>query len=516
MFEENEKEQLLYYERNKESEKCQKVWESIICKGLGYSKEEIRRDVERSRREKERLLSILYGSVFTGPKYLLYSKKWRGKTLNEIINEDREKNLNKNNFKNMDLDSTYFCELSFGYMDTAEENDDKNKKEITKQMEKKNDKVPNIRKGGNTNNSQNKRKTYHGEKNANTTNKDLDEFYSKLNYLEKRSYKNRYRNDNNNKKNNNNNNNNSNSNNNYYYYYSNGRSSYTNELSNEKNKYNEENSDEGNVIKYKYLPTGVFYSRVSKSFIANWIDDKTKKQVKIPYKISEYGIEKCMILAILSRNLRLSNLSNVLKYYDELTDSQKEQMLHAIRTTQKSEKLFEDIINRNGNKKNENNIINNYSNIHNDTSINNNNNNNNNNIGNTIGTQHKNKNKQNANDQKNIPMKKKLIEKKKVKQSYVNEEKLPTGVYFYQGSYVANWWETNQKKQFKVPFKISEYGIARAKNLAIISRLIRSSSIPDINLILTQMENDHNLSDMDYTAISELAYKYIENMAKKE
>ncbi|KOB62089.1 hypothetical protein PFHG_03862 [Plasmodium falciparum HB3] len=473
MFEENEKEQLLYYERNKESEKCQKVWESIICKGLGYSKEEIRRDVERSRREKERLLSILYGSVFTGPKYLLYSKKWRGKTLNEIINEDREKNLNKNNFKNMDLDSTYFCELSFGYMDTAEENDDKNKKEITKQMEKKNDKVPNIRKGGNTNNSQNKRKTYHGEKNANTTNKDLDEFYSKLNYLEKRSYKNRYRNDNNNKKNNNNNNNNnnSNSNNNYYYYYSNGRSSYTNELSNEKNKYNEENSDEGNVIKYKYLPTGVFYSRVSKSFIANWIDDKTKKQVKIPYKISEYGIEKCMILAILSRNLRLSNLSNVLKYYDELTDSQKEQMLHAIRTTQKR---------------------------------------------NTIGTQHKNKNKQNANDQKNIPMKKKLIEKKKVKQSYVNEEKLPTGVYFYQGSYVANWWETNQKKQFKVPFKISEYGIARAKNLAIISRLIRSSSIPDINLILTQMENDHNLSDMDYTAISELAYKYIENMAKKE
>ncbi|SOV18005.1 transcription factor with AP2 domain(s) [Plasmodium gaboni] len=509
MFEENENEELMYFERNKESEKCQKFWESVICKGLGYTKEEIRRDVERSRREKERLLSILYGSVFTGPKYLLYSKKWRGKTLNEIINEDREKNLNKNNFRNIDLDNTYFCELSFGYMDTVEENDDKNKNQITNEIEKKNDKTHNIKKGGNTNTTQNKRKTQNGEKNTNTTNKELDEFYSKLNYLEKRSYKNRYRNENNtNKNNNNNNNNNINS--------SNGRSSYSNQLSND--KYNEENSDDGKVIKYKYLPTGVFYSRVSKSFIANWIDDKTKKQIKIPYKISEYGIEKCMILAILSRNLRLSNLSNVLKCYDHLTDSQKEQMLHAIRTTQKSEKLFEDIINMNGNKKNENNIINNDNNMNNNTSMNNNNNNNNNNsyVGNTNIFQYKHKNKQNTNEHKNTPIKKTLIEKKKVKQTYVNEEKLPTGVYFYQGSYVANWWETNQKKQFKVPFKISEYGIVRAKNLAIISRLIRSSSVPDINLILTQMENDHNLNDMDYTAIAELAYKYIENMARKQ
>ncbi|SBT79914.1 transcription factor with AP2 domain(s), putative [Plasmodium malariae] len=345
-----------------------------------------------------------------------------------------------------------------------------------------------------------------------------DEVYERLNYLEKRSYRNKCKIDNHinssyisNSNNNpnlytnltyhnntttttNNNNINSNSNSNQI----NGNNSNNNSNNNSSNyhvlnhnKYYEENSDEGKVIKYKYLPTGVFYSRVSRSFIANWIDDKTKKQIKMPYKISEFGVEKCMILAILSRNLRISNLNNALKYYDNLTADQKEKMLQTIRTTQKSEKLFNDILKPNNND---------FIHIINSTC--------------PITITHANKNEEN--ESKNTVVKKNIMEKKKAKQNYNNSEKLPTGVYFYQGSYVANWWETNQKKQFKVPFKISEYGITRAKNLAIISRLIRSSSIQEVNLILTQIEQNKNITKLNYSTISNLAFKYVKNTPKKD
>ncbi|ANQ07188.1 Uncharacterized protein PCOAH_00015100 [Plasmodium coatneyi] len=110
---------------------------------------------------------------------------------------------------------------------------------------------------------------------------------------------------------------------------------------------------------------------------------------------------------------------------------------------------------------------------------------------------------------KRTTVKKTSIEKRKVKQSYHNAENLPIGVYFYQGSYVANWWETQQKKQFKVPFKISEHGITKAKNLAIISRIIRSSSVQQVNFILSQMEQTKDITKLDYGAMAALAEKYI-------
>ncbi|CRG95216.1 transcription factor with AP2 domain(s), putative [Plasmodium gallinaceum] len=441
--------------KKKKIEKCYNVWESIFSKTTGCSKDEIRKKVAKRKRDKERLLSILYGSVFKGRKYLLYSRKWRGKTLSEIINQDKKNYLNLKHLKN--VDNSYFCKLAIGYVD---QNDKNYFKKNGENVFMKNE-VNTMKKVQPTfNNTTNKRKGTHIEKSG--TNNDIEEVYDRLNFLEKRSYKNKYK-----------------DNNNLSMNYP-----YNNRLPND--KCYEDNSDESKVVKYKYLPTGVFYSRVSKSFIANWIDDKTKKQIKIPYKISEFGVEKCMILAILSRNLRISNLNNVLKYYDNLTLDQKEKMLQAIRTTQKSEKLFNEILKQNNkditNIVNSNNVV----------------------------------SKNNESDQKNISLKKNLIEKKKIKQSYNNSEKLPTGVYFYQGSYVANWWETNQKKQFKVPFKISEYGITRAKNLAIISRLIRSSSAQEVNLLLTQMEQNKNITKLNYTTISNLAFKYIKNQPKKD
>ncbi|SBS85744.1 hypothetical protein POVCU2_0033160 [Plasmodium ovale curtisi] len=554
-----------FFDRNDETcvknkkkiEKCYRVWENIICKGSGCSKEEIKKSVAKKKRERERLLSILYGSVFRGKKYLLYSRKWRGKTLNEIINQDKENYMNLKNLKN--VDNTYFCKLAIGYVDQGDKNyfkkmgesqyikcydsmnnanavdnpsgsgnktngnntsrnnasrnnasrNNASRNNASRNNASRNNASRNnasrisasrnngSRINANRNNSSrnntgrnnasrnnananannastnnagsmnaidnshlhsnvnarkalssinsggmgNKRKAIQVDKNAENNNK--EEVYERLNYLEKRSYRNKLRTENNNNNNSSvSKNNNSNLNN--------SPNCTSNNIQND-SKSNEENYDDSNVIKYKYLPTGVFYSRVSRSFIANWIDDKTKKQIKMPYKIAEFGVEKCMILAILSRNLRISNLNNSLKYYDNLTADQKEKMLQTIRTTQKSEKLFNDILKPNSK----------------DTS----------NATNGSPPQATSSIKKNSDtESKNVPVKKSVIDKKKVKQTNNNSEKLPTGVYFYQGSYVANWWETNQKKQYKVPFKISEYGMTRAKNLAIISRLIRSAN----------------------------------------
>ncbi|SBT39694.1 hypothetical protein POVWA1_040530 [Plasmodium ovale wallikeri] len=586
-----------FFDRNDETcvknkkkiEKCYRVWENIICKGSGCSKEEIKKSVAKKKRERERLLSILYGSVFRGKKYLLYSRKWRGKTLNEIINQDKKNYMNLKNLKN--VDNTYFCKLAIGYVDQGDKNYFKKmgESEYTKCYDSINNAnaVDNPSRSGNKTNGNNtsrnnasrinasrnnasrinasrnnasrnnasrnnasrnnasrnnasrnnasrnsananannastnnagsinagsvnaidnshlhsnasarktlsnlnsggmgnKRKAIQVDKNAEDNNK--EEVYERLNYLEKRSHRNKLRTENNNNNNNSsvNKNNNSNLNNN--------PNCTSNNIQND-SKSNEENCDDSKVIKYKYLPTGVFYSRVSRSFIANWIDDKTKKQIKMPYKIAEFGVEKCMILAILSRNLRISNLNNSLKYYDNLTADQKEKMLQAIRTTQKSEKLFNDILKPNS--KDTPNATNNGSPPQATSSI-----------------------KKNSDTElKNVPVKKSVIDKKKVKQTNNNSEKLPTGVYFYQGSYVANWWETNKKKQYKVPFKISEYGMTRAKNLAIISRLIRSSSAQEVNLILTQMEENKSISKLNYATISSLAFKYVKPPPTKE
>ncbi|CAA9991293.1 conserved Plasmodium protein, unknown function [Plasmodium knowlesi strain H] len=117
--------------------------------------------------------------------------------------------------------------------------------------------------------------------------------------------------------------------------------------------------------------------------------------------------------------------------------------------------------------------------------------------------------KENEQKSKRTSIRRTSLERKKVKPSYRNSENLPTDVYFYQGSYVANWWETQQKKQFKVPFKISEHGIIKAKNLAIISRIIRSSSVQQVNSILSQIEETENITDLNYSAIATLASKYI-------
>ncbi|CAD2102640.1 transcription factor with AP2 domain(s), putative [Plasmodium vinckei lentum] len=555
--------ELPYTKNKKKIEKCYKVWEKIISKGIGCRKEEIKNNITKRKRDKERLISTLYGSVFKGEKYLLYSKKWRGKTLNEIINQDKKNYLNLKNLKNLkNVDNSYFCKLAIGYLD--QENNSSLKKKTNSEcaqnydqdMDNKNMNAS-LKKNQAINNNNsgliNKKKNQSIEKNTEIHNN--EDVYEKLNYLEKRSYRNKIKANSNyncntinnnltpndtdvtNSKTNNhdnallNSNNNinndhinnrdnhisihniihnnneiknsnigcntnnnkeayNNDNNNYYYSNFDTNKNYNNSQAQNDNKCYEKNNNDNRLIKYKYLPTGVFYSRVSRSFIANWIDDKTKKQIKMPYKISEFGVEKCMILAILSRNLRISNINSCLKYYDKLTEDQKEQMLQAIRTTQKSEKLFNDIL-----KPNIKNITNS--------------------INDMCSASTSNSNKNNENETKSLNVKNKVIEKKKVKQSYNNAEKLPTGVYFYQGSYVANWWETNQKKQFKVPFKISEYGMTRAKNLAIISRLIRSSSIQEVNLILTQMEQNKNITKLNYTTILNLAFKYMKNPPKK-
>ncbi|EUD67809.1 hypothetical protein C922_01998 [Plasmodium inui San Antonio 1] len=657
--------QVQYVRKQKKIRKCHSVWQKIIRKSLGCTKEEIKKSIANSKREKERVISVLYGSVFRGNKYLLYTKKWRGNTLNEIINQDRKNYMNLKNLKT--VDSSYFCKLAFGYVD---QNDRNNFKKTTqagqlKDSDPKGDTSAyggdygnaNRNGDGNANGDDNgnaavntdqntevnadvvrvraitqqsgppggyhsnrptthtnakktqpnhsniitRKKTHQLEKN--TPMNEKDEVYETLNYLEKRSYRNRSRGDNENCLN-------GGTNSSTYYYYSNNFGSgsanfncagkYYTVSSNDSSARNANNrsaatqsnpndaaycepqSDENTMIKYKYLPTGVFYSRVSRSFIANWIDEKTKKQIKMPYKIAEFGIEKCMILAILSRNLRISNLNNALKCYDKLTPDQKEKMLQVIRTTQKSEKLFNDLLKPNGRDPpngrdqpngrglpNGRDLTNgkdtpdgraNPSALHSRTSPNGAANGQTNQVnvqsdllsGRTdLLSGHPNEpnepnepnqpnqprgqmdhltgqpkqltslssnspNKNNEQESKHTPVKKTTIEKKKVKQSYNNSENLPTGVYFYQGSYVANWWETQQKKQFKVPFKISEHGIARAKNLAIISRIIRSSSVQQVNLILSQIEQTKNITKLNYAAIAALAFKYITPPPKEE
>ncbi|KJP86254.1 hypothetical protein AK88_04068 [Plasmodium fragile] len=598
-FEENE---IKYLKKQKKIRKCRSVWQKIIRKSLGCTKQEIKKSIANSKRERERVISILYGSVFRGNKYLLYTKKWRGNTLNEIINQDKKNYMNLKNLKS--VDTSYFCRLAFGYVD---QNDSSN---FTKGGQpgqlKSCDPQGNTNPNGNgdPNNSNGndsgnvdlacggataqdgvcttaeqsghpggchsnkptsranakktqpnqsqimtRKKTSHSDKNTPINEK--EEVYEKLNYLEKRSYRNRAKVDNYNSLN-------GGTNSSSYYYYGNQYGNGSANLNSTGNYYSvgsndsaarnangrnangrnvngrtansrsspkdatlcEPQSDENTMIKYKYLPTGVFYSRVSRSFIANWIDYRTKKQIKMPYKIAEFGIEKCMILAILSRNLRISNLNNALKCYDNLTSEQKEQMLQAIRTTQKSEKLFNDLLKPNAKdmsnglhsraspnaaadgQTNEVNVQTDMVSGQPDQRI----------------TQSNQLTalSNNEQEQKRTAVKKTGIEKKKVKQSYNSSENLPTGVYFYQGSYVANWWETQQKKQFKVPFKISEHGITRAKNLAIIARIIRSSSVQQVNLILSQIEQTKNITKLNYAAIAALAFKYINPPPKKE
>ncbi|ANQ09983.1 Uncharacterized protein PCOAH_00046400 [Plasmodium coatneyi] len=603
-----DKDQVKYVEEQKEeSSKCRNVWQEIIRKTLGCTKEQIQKYVASCRREKERIISILYGSVFQGERYLAYTKKWRGNTLNEIINQDER---NYAELKKLGTaDNSYLCRLALGYVDQdgadifgqngqeelnncdhegngdgdannhAEANANGNTTTIT-------DNITDITNNNNNNTSNGpttisnhcnivtRGKAHHAENNAPLN--ENDGMLEKLNFLEKRNYRNKskvgYYNDLHDGITNS------------HYYYSNEYGNGTADFHSAGNYYSvggrnvrnnrrvaglnatgqsKQNGDpscefpsEQNdaIIKYKYLPTGVFYSRVSRSFIANWIDHKTRKQIKVPYKIAEFGIEKSMILAILSRNHRINKLQKALQCYDSLTTEQKEEMLQAIRTTPKSEKIFHDLLKPSGmgtpngkempnggvtpngkgtpnafthSRASPNGTIDGHTNqvnvqmdqpiCHVDQLI-----------GQSnqlisppnqlIGQQNQFPSLSSSNNSpknrdhrkpKRTTVKKTNIEKRKAKQPYHNAENLPTGVYFYQGSYVANWWETQQKKQFKVPFKISEHGITKAKNLAIISRIIRSSSVQQVNFILSQMEQTMDITKLDYAAMVALASKYI-------
>ncbi|ANQ10330.1 Uncharacterized protein PCOAH_00040780 [Plasmodium coatneyi] len=614
-----DKEQVKYVEEQKEeSSKCRNVWQEIIRKTLGCTKEQIQKYVASCRREKERVISILYGSVFQGERYLAYTKKWRGNTLNEIINQDER---NYANLKKLGTaDNSYLCRLALGYVDQdgtdifgqngqaelnncehegngdgdannhAEANANGNTTTITDNITVSNNNNSN---GPTTHSNMVTRgKAHHAENNAPLN--ENDGMFEKLNYLEKRNYRNKSKvgyynglHDG--------------TTNSHYYYsneYGNGRDDFhsagnyysvggrnvansrratgrnartSNPNGDPSCEFPSEQNDA--IIKYKYLPTGVFYSRVSRSFIANWIDHKTRKQIKVPYKIAEFGIEKSMILAILSRNHRINKLQKALQCYDSLTTEQKEEMLQDIRTTQKSENLFHDLLKPSGrgtpnggdipngrgmsngkempnggvtpNGRGTPNVL-----LHSrafpngatDRQIHNVNIQMDQPIGhvdqligppnqligqsnqpisqpNQLPSLSSNNNSPKNRDQrkpKRTTIKKKSVEKKKIKQSYHNAENLPTGVYFYQGSYVANWWETQQKKQFKVPFKISEHGITKAKNLAIISRIIRSSSVQEVNFILSQMEQTMDITKFDYATMAALASKYILTKAPRE
>ncbi|ANQ11157.1 Uncharacterized protein PCOAH_00051730 [Plasmodium coatneyi] len=605
-----DKDQVKYVEEQKEeSSKCRNVWQEIIRKTLGCTKEQIQKYVASCRREKERVISILYGSVFQGERYLAYTKKWRGNTLNEIINQDER---NYAELKKLGTaDNSYLCRLALGYVDEkddadifgqneqaelsncdpngngdgdisnhAEANANGKTTTITDNITLSNN---NNRNGPTTDSNMVTRgKAHHTENNAPLN--ENDGMFEKLNYLEKRNYRNKSKvgyynglHD---------------GTTNSHYYYSNEYGNGTANVHPGGNYYSVGDRNLGSsrrvtgrnartrnpgsdpcfeppseqndaIIKYKYLPTGVFYSRVSRSFIANWIDHKTRKQIKVPYKIAEFGIEKSMILAILSRNHRINKLHNALKCYDNLTTEQKEEMLQAIRTTQKSEKLFNDLLKPSGNgtsngestpngrgtpnallhsRASPNGITDrqtNQVNVQMDQPIghvdqliappnqltsqsNELNGQRSHLIGppNQLPSLSSNNNSPNRqhNEQKpkRTTVKKTSIEKRKAKQSYHKAENLPTGVYFYQGSYVANWWETQQKKQFKVPFKISEHGITKAKNLAIISRIIRSSSVQQVNFILSQMEQTMDITKMDYATMAALASKYILTQPPRE
>ncbi|ANQ10778.1 Uncharacterized protein PCOAH_00051670 [Plasmodium coatneyi] len=583
--------QVKYVEEQKEeSSKCRNVWQEIIRKTLGCTKEQIQKYVASCRREKERVISILYGSVFQGERYLAYTKKWRGNTLNEIINQDER---NYAELKKLGTaDNSYLCRLALGYVDEKDGADifgQNGQAELNNcDHEGNGDGDANNHTNGNattitdnitdiTNNNNNntsngpttisnhcnivtRGKAHHAEDNAPLN--ENDGMLEKLNFLEKRNYRNKSKvgyynglHD---------------GTTNSHYYYSNEYGNGTANVHSAGNYYSVGGRNVGNsrrtpgrnartsnpgsdpcfeppseqndaIIKYKYLPTGVFYSRVSRSFIANWIDHKTRKQIKVPYKIAEFGIEKSMILAILSRNHRINKLQKALQCYDSLTTEQKEEMLQAIRTTQKSENLFHDLLKPGvGGTPNGRDIPNGRGTpnalIHSRTSPNCTENRQTDQVNvqmdqligqsnqrisqsnqivgppNQLPSFSSSNNSPKNRDQrkpKRTAVKKASVEKKKFKQLYHNAENLPTGVYFYQGSYVANWWETQQKKQFKVPFKISEHGITKAKNLAIISRIIRSSSVQQVTYILSQMEQTMDITKMDYATMAALAGKYI-------
>lgn len=664
--------EIKYVKKQKKSSKCRKVWQKIIRKSLGCTKEEIRRSIANSRREKERVISILYGSVFQGNRYLPYAKKWRGNTLNEIINQDER---NYENWKKLKtVDNSYFCQLAFGYVDqkdgstfgrTAKQgkqsrctpdgsgdgsgdgnvdnngssnsngdvngNHNYNKTNVTDMSNNNKSSITSNNNNNQANGPSNRSnmvtrgRAHHSEKSTAICEK--DGMFEKLNYLEKRNYRNRSKVGNYYSLNGGTRSNyssysnqfasgrvNAHSADNYYSVGAHdckarstkgrnavGRNGITRKNPSDNPSCEPQSEQNDAMIKYKYLPTGVFYSRVSRSFIANWIDHKTKKQIKVPYKIAEFGIEKGMILAILSRNLRINKLHNALKCYDSLTNEQKDEMLQVIKTTQKSEKLFHDLLKpgvggmpRGGGPLSRkappdgigtptgvvapNKVLPNGRNMSNGRGVTNGKvipngrgaanvplHNGQSPKGVTGGLTHQvnvpmeqlgdqtdmlsgkpdrtteqmdeatnrptkpthqvdqlinppnqlpslsnnSPSKENEQKSKRTSIRRTSLERKKVKPSYRNSENLPTGVYFYQGSYVANWWETQQKKQFKVPFKISEHGIIKAKNLAIISRIIRSSSVQQVNSILSQIEETENITDLNYSAIATLASKYI-------
>lgn len=336
------------------------------------------------------------------------------------------------------------------------------------------------------------------------------------------------------------------------------------------------NSGNADTFKEKsFLPTGVFYSRICRSIIANWIDEKTKRQVKVPFKIMDYGLQKCSIYAIIARCLRIAELEKIIEQYNNLSEDQINKILTAMSEAAWPEKMYTAIIQgeyeeymkiekrfaslmnlsksddsfnpmwkQNKTKEddyeeepeeesrkkeeqkakeeeqqrkekmkeqqkeklkeqektpsNENNIL-------------------------TNGTMKTIEEKPKGRPQKRTKSKADTNkdkdnnqgEKKRIKTSDADGP-LPIGVYFYQGAYVANWWETTVKKQHKVPFKISEYGGKLAKTLAVVSRTLRSSNVNDVKLILTKMDTQENCIKLDYLSLASMAIKTYRSLKGKK
>ncbi|KAF8821213.1 AP2 domain transcription factor AP2XII-6 [Cardiosporidium cionae] len=69
-----------------------------------------------------------------------------------------------------------------------------------------------------------------------------------------------------------------------------------------------------------------------------------------------------------------------------------------------------------------------------------------------------------------------------------NGENLPTGVFFWNDSYVANWFESKKRKQYKISFKTVQYGNAIALRLAKLARSRRCTNIETLMSVISSSQ----------------------------